>query len=78
MKLENLFQPLKDLSDEELMARLQEIRQRRTVERPAAKARAKKADKVGRITKINKAQGLLAGLTKDEMIALVAKLQKDL
>jgi len=74
MQLQNLFKPLDELSDEELKARLQEIRHNRTVERPAAKAHAKRAENKGRVSKVNKAQGLLAGLSKEQIAELIAEL----
>ena len=74
MQLHDLYKPLEDLTDEELRQRLQEIRHNRTVERPAAKARAKRAANKGRVSKINKAQGMLAGLTKEQIAELIAEL----
>ena len=74
MQLQNLFKPLDELSDEELKARLQEIRHNRTVERPAAKAHANRAENKGRVSKVNKAQGLLAGLSKEQIAELIAEL----
>lgn len=71
MQLQHLFKPLNDLTDEELKSRLQEIRHNRETVRPAAKAHAKKAANKGRVAKVNKAQGLLAGLSKEQVQALL-------
>ncbi len=65
MQLENLFKPLSSLSEEELKARIQAIRHNRTVERPAAKARAKRAantGKTGNITRMNQLHAMLAAM----------------
>lgn len=69
MQLDNLFKPLSSLTEEELKARIQEIRHNRTVERPAAKARAKKAETTGKrgtITKMNQMHALLAAMDPKE------------
>lgn len=71
MQLGNLFKPIEEMTDEELRARIQEIRHNRTVERPAAKAHAKRAESKGRVTKINKAQSLLAGLSPEQIKQLL-------
>lgn len=74
MQLPDLFKPLEEKSDEELRAMLQEIRNNRTVERPAAKAHAKREQNKGRVSKVNKAQGLLAGLSKEQIAELIAEM----
>lgn len=71
MQLQNLFKPLGELTDDELKARLQEIRHNRTVARPAKKAHEKRAANKGRQAKINKAQGLMSGLSKEQIQQLM-------
>lgn len=73
MQLQNLFRPLAELSEDELRERLQEIRHNREVVRPAKVARAKKAARKGRVSKINKAQGLLSGLSKEQIQQLLSE-----
>lgn len=74
MQLQDLFKPLDELTEEELRKKLQEIRHNRTVERPAAKARAKRESNKGRSAKISKAESLLAGLTPEQIKELMDKL----
>lgn len=71
MQLQNLFKPLAECTDEELRARLQEIRHNREVVRPAKKARERRAANKGRTTKINKAQSLVSGLSKEQIQQLL-------
>jgi predicted Holliday junction resolvase-like endonuclease len=71
MQLQNLFKPLAECSDEELKARLQEIRHNREVVRPAKKAHEKREANKGRVSKVNKAQGMLAGLSKEQLAELL-------
>jgi predicted Holliday junction resolvase-like endonuclease len=71
MQLQNLFKPLAELSEEELKARLQEIRHNREVVRPAKKARERRESNKGRVSKINKAQSLLSGLSKEQIAQLL-------
>lgn len=77
MQLQNLFKPLGDLTDDELRARLQEIRHNREVVRPAKKAHEKRAANKGRASKINKAQSLLAGLSKEQIQQLMLEIGGD-
>lgn len=77
MQLQNLFKPLGELTDEELKTRLQEIRHNREVVRPAKKAHEKRAANKGRAAKINKAQGLLSGLSKEQIQQLMMEFGGD-
>ena len=45
MQLKHLFQSISDLSDDELMERLRDVRKRREVMRPVAKAKEARAEK---------------------------------
>ena len=75
MQLKDLFKPIEQLTDDELKDRLREIRHNRTVERPAAKAHAKRAESKGRVTRINKAQSLLSGLSAEELKQLLLEME---
>lgn len=75
MQLKDLFKPIEELSDEELKDRLREIRHNRTVERPAAKAHAKRTENKGRVTKVNKAQSLLSGLSAEDIKQLLLEME---
>ncbi len=74
MQLSDLVQPIDQMTDEELRARLRVIRHNRTVIRPAAQkhkdAPAKKAAK----KQVSAVDKLLKGMDKDQL----AKLLKDL
>lgn len=74
MQLTDLYKPLHELSDEELVERVRQIRHNRTVERPAAKARAKKEANKGSVTKINKLQAMLAAMSPEDKQQLLADL----
>jgi len=76
MQLKDLVKPIDKMSDEELLERLREIRHRKTVERPAAKARVEKAEKKqsrGRMSAMDK---LLAALTPEEQAELMKSLEE--
>lgn len=77
MQLQNLFKPLAELTDDELKVRLQEIRHNREVVRPAKKAHEKRASNKGRVSKINKASGLLAGLSAEQLKQLLMEFGED-
>lgn len=67
MQLKDLFKPIEELSNDELREKLREIRHNRTVERPAAKARTKRAESKGKVTRFNKLESLLAGMSPEEI-----------
>jgi len=66
MQLKDLYKPLEELTEDELKARLQEIRNNRTVVRPAKQARAKKEASKGRTTAFNKLHAMLAAMPEAE------------
>lgn len=79
MKLVDLQKPLSEMTTEELLERVRQIRHNRFVERPAAKKRVDDAEKAeGRRetkkagTKVDK---LLAGMSTEQIEALLKKLQ---
>lgn len=62
MRLEDLVKPIDKQTDEELLARLRQIRHNRDMVRPAAKRHAKKAatkGAQGRVTKVETLLGML-------------------
>jgi len=75
VQLLDLVKPIEDMSDEELHEHLRQVRQRRTIERPASKTRAKKKAKKGNVTRINKAEDLFSSLSEEEKKVLLAQLQ---
>lgn len=73
MQLQDLVKPIDQMSDDELMERLRQIRHNRTTSKPAAKAHAKRAAKKGAQTRINKVEDLLKGMSREELIALLGE-----
>lgn len=76
MQLKNLIQPLDKMSDEELQERIREIRHNRTTIRPAAKARESKTAKKGNVTRISKAESILATMTLEERKMMIEQLSQ--
>lgn len=74
MQLHDLIKPIDQMTDEELLERLRQSRANRTIVRPAKQARAKRAAKKGAVTRINKVENLLEGLSEEEKQALIAQL----
>ena len=75
MQLDDLVKPIDSMSDEELRERLKELRNRRSVERPAAKKHKEKAAKKEAAPKITKVKNLLEGLSPEDMAALLKQLE---
>ena len=74
MQMQDLITPIEKMTDEELLDRLRAVRSRRTTERPAGAARAKRAAKKGAVTRINKVDSFTKDLTpaqKAELIKLL-------
>lgn len=74
MQLHNLIQPIENQTDEELRARLVEIRRRRETEKPKAARAVKKAEKQDGKKKVSAAEKLLAELTPEQLEILMAQL----
>ena len=71
MQLGDLVKPIEEMTDEELRERLQGIRHRQTVERPASKARTVKKEKKETRKKLNPIQKLLGELTPEQIEELL-------
>lgn len=74
MQILDLVKPIDQLTDEELQERIREIRHRREVARPAAKARVDRAEKKETRTESNKVSKLVAGMSPEERAKLIAAL----
>lgn len=74
MQLHDLVKPIDQCTDEELLARLQTIRHNRSVARPAAKSHAKRRAKKGQVTRLNKVESLLSGLSDEQRQQLLLEL----
>lgn len=75
MDLSKLVTPIDQQTDEELLARLRELRHRREVIRPAATAHKQKAARKGMQTRMTAVEKLMAGMSEEERIALIASLE---
>jgi uncharacterized tellurite resistance protein B-like protein len=75
MQLQDLVKPIDEMTDEELRARLREIRHKREIVRPAAKKHIERAKKKGAVTRINKAAELFAGMSEEEKAELIKALE---
>ena len=75
MQLQDLVKPIDEMTDEELRARLREIRHKREVVRPAAKKHIERAKKKGAVTRINKTAELFAGMSEEEKAELIKALE---
>lgn len=74
MQMNDLIKPIEDMSDEELMESLRTLRHRRSVERPAAAKKVKKAKEKGKTTRINKTADMFAGLSASEKEEIIKAL----
>ena len=75
MQLHNLVQPIENMTDEELRARLIDLRRRREVEKPKAVKKAVKAEKQEGKKKVSAAEKLLAELSPEQLEALLKSLE---
>ena len=74
MQLFDLIKPIEEQTDEELKARLFDLRHRREEVRPAGKVRVKKAEKKESKKKVSAAEKLLADLTPEQLAILMKEL----
>lgn len=77
MRLENLIKPITQMTDEELLEHLRQIKQRRTVERPAHRAHVERAEKKTARAKGKKIDTVLGTLTEEERLRLIEQLQQE-
>lgn len=75
MQLKDLVKPINEQTDDELMARLREIRHNREVIRPAARKRVERTEAKASRGKVSAIEKLLAGLSPQEQADLLAKLE---
>lgn len=76
MQLSDLVKPIDQMTDEELMERLRTVRANRTTVRPAAQARAKRTAKKGMVTRLNKVDTLVDGMTEEQKQELIRQLME--
>lgn len=71
MQMSDLIKPIEECSQEELVERLKQIRNMRTVTRPAAKTHEKRAKKKEGKVKVSKVEALLANLSPEDLQKLL-------
>lgn len=76
MQLKDLVKPISDMTNEELLEHLREVKQRRTVIRPAHQAHIDRAEKKTTRAKGKKMDTVLGKLTDEERLKLIAQLQQ--
>lgn len=74
MQLKDLIKPVEDMTDDELRARLQELRHKREVVRPAAKKHADKAVKKEASKSVKGLSGMLSNMTEEQKAQLIKAL----
>jgi flagellar motility protein MotE (MotC chaperone) len=76
MQIKDLVKTIDEMTDEELMTRVREMRHRREVVRPAAKARVERVEKKASRAKVNKTADLLDNLSDEERLKLIELLSQ--
>jgi len=74
-QLKDLFKQFPDMTVEEQFAKIAEVRDTRSIERPAVAQRRRKKEKVTGDKKKDKARQLLLSLSPEEKAELIAKLK---
>jgi len=76
VQIHNLVKSLDQLSDDELLARLQQVRHNREVARPVAKRKAASVAKKEGAARTKKISKLLDGLSDDDRAKLIEQLSE--
>lgn len=71
MQLPDLVKPVEQMTDEELTARIRELRNNRNTIRPAAQNHTKRAAKKGAQKRISKVEKLMQGMSREDLIKLL-------
>ncbi len=74
MQINQLIKPIDEMTDEELNDRIRELRHRREVIRPAAKARSDRVVKKQTIKKQTQVERMLATLSPEQLATLIQSL----
>lgn len=75
MQLKDIVVKIEDMSDAELQEHLRRIRQRRTTDRPVAKAKAAKAEKKVSHKRLTAVEKLLADMSPEDQAELMKSLE---
>lgn len=76
MQLKDLVKPISEMTNEELIEHLRQVRQRRSVERPAHRAHVERAEKKVARAKGKKVDTVIGKLTDEERLKMIALLQQ--
>lgn len=76
MQLKDLVKPISQMSDDELLEHLRQVKQRRTIERPAHRAHVERAEKKTARAKGKKIDTVLGALSEEERLRLIEQLQQ--
>ena len=74
MQLQDRVKPIDEMSDEELLERLRQVRHNREVARPVAVAKATKIAKKTSVKKMSALEKLVDGMSVEERAKLIASL----
>lgn len=74
MQIQNLIKPISQMTDEELLEKVRQIRHRREVARPVAAQKAERAEKKATQARSKKLDKTLDALSEEELLAMIAKL----
>lgn len=77
MKLSDLTKNLSNMTEEELLDHVKEIRNRKYIERPATKKREADAEKKEKNTAVRGVQKVLGDMTAEDKAALLKLLESD-
>lgn len=75
MQLRDLVKPISELSDEELIEKLRQVKTSREVIRSAVRKRTERSEKKASRTRMTATTKLLEGLTDEERAELIRKLE---
>lgn len=74
MQIHDLVKPIDQMTDDELLERVRQLRHNRETLRPAARKIVERAVKKTVKAKVSKVAGLLDNLTEEQRLELIAKL----
>jgi len=75
MQMKDLFKPLSEMSEAELLEHIRGIRHRRETLRPVAAKKAERVEKKVSRTRMTKAETSIANLSEEDRLKLIALLQ---
>lgn len=76
MRMNSLVKSIEDMTDEELLVRLQNVRHNREVDRPVAKRKAASVEKKAANKRSTALTKMLEGLSEEDREALMKQLER--